>query len=198
VAEVVLFHHVLGLTDGVIALADDLRQAGHLVHTPDLFEGLQFGSIDDGATHVEALGIPRVIERGVGAVEELSTPLAFCGLSLGVLPAQCLAQTRPGAVGCVALEAFVPPDEFGDGWPRDVALQVHGMADDPFFAGEGDLDVARSAVEEIGDGARGELFVYPGNRHLFVDRSLDAHDADAAGQVLDRVLQFLDRIDAKD
>jgi dienelactone hydrolase len=39
VAEVVLFHHAQGLTPGVAAFADGLRSAGHIVHTPDLFDG---------------------------------------------------------------------------------------------------------------------------------------------------------------
>jgi esterase/lipase len=38
-AEVMLFHHAMGQTEGFTALADELRQAGHTVHTPDLFGG---------------------------------------------------------------------------------------------------------------------------------------------------------------
>ena len=37
--EVVLFHHVQGLTDGLRASADELRAGGHTVHAPDLFDG---------------------------------------------------------------------------------------------------------------------------------------------------------------
>jgi dienelactone hydrolase len=51
--EVVLFHHAQGLTPGVVAFADELRRAGHTVHTPDLFEGRTFGSIEAGMGFVE-------------------------------------------------------------------------------------------------------------------------------------------------
>lgn len=194
-AEVVLFHHVLGLTDGVAALGDEIGRAGHRVHLPDLFDGKRFDSIDAGVEHVDTLGISTIIERGGDAVEELPPGLVYCGVSLGVLPAQQLAQTRTGAAGAALLEACVPPDEFGSGWPDGVPVQIHGMAEDPFFAGEGDLDAARDLVDSIGDSARAELFVYPGDRHLFVDRSIASYDAPAAGQVIERLLQFLMRID---
>lgn len=35
-AEVLLFHHALGRTPGVLAFADDLRRVSHTVHVPDL------------------------------------------------------------------------------------------------------------------------------------------------------------------
>ena len=57
-AEVVLFHHAQGLTSGVVAFADELRRAGHTVHTPDLLDGRTFGSIDDGLAYAEDLGFP--------------------------------------------------------------------------------------------------------------------------------------------
>jgi dienelactone hydrolase len=104
------------------------------------------------------------------------------------MPAQRLAQTRPGAVGALLCEAFLPPTEFGDGWPDGVPVQIHGMDGDPFFAGEGDIDAARAFVASTDDA---ELFVYPGDRHLFSDRSLSSHDADAAGLLTDRAIAFL-------
>jgi dienelactone hydrolase len=195
-ADLVLFHHVLGLTDGVVALADELRAGGHSVVTPDLFAGQRFESIEDGAAHVDHIGVQAIIERGSDAVVgNRSAKTVYAGISLGVLPAQYLAQTRPDAIGCVAMEAFVPPTEFGDGWPSGVALQVHGMADDPFFSGEGDLQAARAVVESIDDPTRAELFVYPGDRHLFVDRSIEAYDEDVGGLLLDRILNFVRRLD---
>jgi dienelactone hydrolase len=195
VAEIVLFHHILGLTEGITAMAEDLNQAGHRVATPDLFDGQRFDSIEAGAAYLDEIGIQAVVERGAAAAEPLASATVYCGVSLGVLPAQYLAQTSAGARGCIALEAFAPPTEFGAGWPTDVALQVHGMADDPFFAGEGDLETARSTVEAIDDPSRAELFVYPGEHHLFLDRSLDGYDAEAGSTVRERMLSFLGRID---
>jgi len=105
-----------------------------------------------------------------------------------VLPAQSLAQTRPGARGALLFHACVPPAEFGTGWPPGVPVQIHGMEDDPFFAGEGDLDAARELVKSAADA---ELFLYPGGQHLFADRSLPSYDEAATALLTERVLAFL-------
>jgi dienelactone hydrolase len=188
-ADILLFHHVLGLTPGVHAFADSLRGAGHTVHVPDLFEGRRFDSIDAGAGHVDAIGFGTILERGVAAADGLPEPLVYAGFSLGVVPAQCLAQTRPGAAGAVLMEACVPVSEFGEAWPAGVPVQVHGMSDDAFFAGEGDIDAARALVASVDDA---ELFVYPGDGHLFADPASPWYDAAAAALMLERVLAFLD------
>jgi dienelactone hydrolase len=188
-AEVALFHHARGLTPGVVAFADALRAAGHTVHTPDLFEGRTFDSIEAGVGFAREVGFDTVIERGVAAVEGLPADLVYAGFSLGVLPAQQLAQNRPGARGALFFDAAMPSSEFGGAWPADVPVQVHGMDADPYFAGE-DLDAARALVEEAKDG---ELFLYPGDQHLFADNSIAAYDADATALLTQRVLEFLGR-----
>src|SRR5205814_7046613 len=99
-AEVLLFHHAQGQTAGFKAFADELRPAGHTVHTPDLFDGRTFASIEEGMAYAEQLGFPDgIIERGERAADSLPDELVYAGFSLGVLPAQKLAQTRPGARG---------------------------------------------------------------------------------------------------
>ncbi len=193
-AELVLFHHVLGPTDGIASLAERLSSAGHRVHTPDLFGGQSFESIDDGIAHLESIGLPSLLERGQAAVSDLPAPLVYAGVSMGVICAQHLAQTRAGAAGAVLMGSCLPATEFGDGWPAGVPLQIHGMTDDPFFAGEGDIDHARAIVAAAPAGTA-ELFEYPGDRHLFVDDSLPAHDPAAAGLVVQRVLGMLAGID---
>ena len=137
-ADVVLFHHAQGLTAGVHAFADRLRAAGHVVHLPDLYEGRTFAELQDGIAHAEAIGFGTVIERGRTAAEALPAGVVYAGISLGVLPAQALAQTRPGARGAVLLHAAIPLGEFSDTWPPSVPLQLHVM--------EGDAlgDVARA------------------------------------------------------
>jgi dienelactone hydrolase len=190
VSEVLLFHHAQGLTPGVVALADELRHAGHTVHTPDLFGGRTFPTLEEGLAHVAATGFDEVVVRGLRATDGLPEDLVYAGISLGVLPAQRLAQTRRGARGAVLLEACAPAATWG-GWPAGVPVQVHGMDGDPVFAGEGDLDAARELVTQAGATARAELFTYPGDRHLFTDRSLPGHDAAAAELVTARVLAFL-------
>ncbi len=187
-AEVVLFHHALGLTPGLFAFADELRAAGHTVHTPDLFEGRTFGTIDEGVGHAQEIGFGEVMERGARAVEELPAELVYAGFSLGVLPAQQLAQTRRGARGALLFYSCVPTSEFG-GWPAGVPVQVHGMDADHFFVGEGDIDAARALVAEAEDA---ELFLYPGDQHYFADSSLPSYDAAATELLTERVLHFLE------
>ena len=188
-AEVMLFHHALGLTPGVVAFAEELRQAGHTVHTPDLFGGRTFGSIEDGMRYAGEIGFPgEVIERGARAVEGLPAGLVYAGFSLGVLPAQKLAQTRPGARGALLFYSCVPVSAFGPGWPDGVPAQVHGMDANPVFVGEGDIDAARELVGQARDA---ELFLYPGDQHYFADSTLPSYDADATALLIQRVLGFL-------
>jgi dienelactone hydrolase len=194
-AEVVLFHHVQGLTDGVLAFAVDLRAGGHTVHTPDLFDGERPATIEDGLTLTERIGDDVLGERADRAVAGLPRELVYAGFSFGVLNAQRLAQTRPGARGALLYESCIPiTGEWAFGpWPAGVPVQIHGMDKDPFFALEGDIDAARELVEIVGPDLA-ELFVYPGDRHLFTDSSLPSYDADAAALVLRRSRAFLDRV----
>lgn len=187
-AEVVLFHHALGLTPGVVTFADELRRAGHTVHTPDLFQGRTFDTIEEGVGYARSIGFAEVIERGVRAVDELPTELVYGGFSLGEVVAQKLAQTRPGARGALLFYSCVPVSEFGSAWPNGVPVQVHGMDADPYFVGEGDIDAARALVNEAEDS---ELFLYPGDQHYFADSSLPSYDAGAAALLMQRVLAFL-------
>jgi dienelactone hydrolase len=186
-AELVLFHHAQGLTPGVVAFADELRRAGHTVHTPDMFDGRTFGSVDEGIGYVREVGFGEVTERGVRAVERLPTELVYGGFSLGVGAAQQLAQTRPKAQGALLFHACLPISEFGS-WPEGLPVQIHGMDRDPFFADEGDLDAARELVEAAD---HAELFIYPGDQHLFADSSLPSYDQEATALLTKRVLDFL-------
>ncbi|HTZ92564.1 MAG TPA: dienelactone hydrolase family protein [Streptosporangiaceae bacterium] len=190
-ADVVLFHHAQGRTEGMLEFAGQLRAAGHHVTVPDLFEGRTFASIEDGVGYAQETGFGTIIERGQAAAAELPAEVVYAGFSLGVLPAQMLAQTRAGARGALLLEACVPVSEFGTEWPPSVPVQVHGMANDPFFAEEGDLDAARELVATAKDA---ELFIYPGNGHLFADSSLPSYDEGAATLLRQRVLDFLGRL----
>ena len=187
-SEVVLFHHAQGLTPGVVAFAGELRRAGHTVHTPDLFDGRTFDSIEAGMGYAQQLGFPgEVLARGARAVDQLPASVVYAGFSLGVLPAQQLAQTRPGARGAVLCYSCVPVSEFG-GWPAGVPVQVHGMDADPIFVGEGDIDAAR---ELVGQADQGEMFLYPGDQHYFADSSLPSYDPDATALLIQRLLTFL-------
>ena len=194
-ADVVLFHHVQGLTDGVRAFADELRAGGHTVHAPDLFDGKRPATIEAGAAHVRAVGGDALFERAAAAVSGLPQALVYAGFSWGAATAQRFAQTRPGARGALLYEACLPvTGEWAVGpWPAGVPVQIHGMDADPFFALEGDIDAARELVATAGPGLA-ELYVYPGDRHLFTDGSLPSYDAGATALVLRRSREFLDRL----
>ncbi|OJX40729.1 MAG: dienelactone hydrolase [Chloroflexi bacterium 44-23] len=187
-AEVVLFHHAQGLTPGVAVFADDLHQAGHIVHMPDLFDGRTFDDIETGMRFVKEIGFDEVMARGERAVKALPLQLVYAGFSLGVIPAQKLAQTRPGARGALLFYSCLPVSEFGQTWPKGVPVQIHGMDADPYFVGEGDIDAARDLIKEAEDG---QLFLYPGNQHYFADSSLPSYDAKASALLLQRTLEFL-------
>lgn len=187
-AEVLLFHHAQGQTSGFHAFADELRRAGHIVHTPDLFDGRTFGSIDDGLEYVKEIGFGDLLERGVRVADDLPSQLVYAGFSLGVLPAQKLAQTRPGAQGALLFYSCVPVSEFSDSWPAGVPCQIHGMDADPYFVDEGDMDAARALVDSA---KHAELFVYPGDQHYFADSSLPSYDPAATALLTERVLAFL-------
>jgi dienelactone hydrolase len=191
--EVLLFHHAQGLTPGVLAFADDLRAAGHTVHTPDLLDGRLFESIPDGMAYVEELGFEEIQRRGARAASDLPPDIVYGGFSLGEMPAQMLAQTRPGARGALLFYSCVPISgewSFGP-WPADVPVQIHGMDADPFFVGEGDIEAAREIVATSPDA---ELFLYPGDQHYFADSSLPSYDAAATALLTERVLAFLERV----
>ena len=185
-AEVLLFHHAQGQTPGFLAFADELRAAGHTVHTPDIYEGKTFDTIDDGVANAKEVGFGTILERGVQSAEGLPDGLVYAGFSLGVMPAQQLAQTREGAKGALFFSAAMPPSEFGGDWPEGVPLQIHMMEDDEWA--EEDLPAARELIENADDA---ELFLYPGDKHLFADSSLADYDEQAAGQLKERVLAFL-------
>jgi dienelactone hydrolase len=188
-AEVLLFHHAQGQTPGFLAFADELRAAGHVVHAPNLYDGKTFPDLDEGVGYANEVGFGTIGERGQLAADGLPNQLVYAGFSLGVMPAQELAQTRPGAKGALLFSAAFPASEFGGSWPPGVPLQIHMMEDDEWA--EEDLPAARELVEG-NDNA--ELFLYPGNGHLFADNSLPDYDETAATVLMQRVFAFLHAI----
>lgn len=189
-SDVLLFHHALGPNEGSRAFADELREAGHRVHTPDLFEGRTFDTIDEGVAYAREVGWDEIMARGERAADELPAELVYGGFSLGVVPAQKLAQTRAGAKGALFFYSCLPPSEFG-AWPTALPVQIHGMDADPIFMQEGDVDAARELVASADDG---ELFLYPGDQHYFADSSLPSYDEQAAKLLTHRVVEFLARV----
>ena len=186
-AEVLLFHHALGRTPGVLAFADELRASGHTVHVPDLYEGQTFTDLDEGVAHADKVGFATIVARGEATAQDLPTDIVYAGFSLGVMPAQMLAQTRHGARGALFFHSCVPLSEFGGTWPAGVPMQIHTMEHDDL----GDVEVAQELAR---DNANVDLFLYPGDAHLFTDNSLPAYDEAATALVKQRALAMLGSI----
>lgn len=186
--HVVLFHHVLGLTPGVSALADQLSSAGHRVETPDLFAGQAFTDIAAGLAHVNELGEVELLERAEHACAGLPAGIVYAGLSLGVVPAQHLLQTRAGATGAVLLHSFIPPRQVAGQWPTNCPVELYGTAADPFFVDDGDLDAARDWQATH---PNLHLHLYPGSGHLFLEPGMPDHDPDLARTVTRDILAAL-------
>ena len=189
-AEILLLHHALGLSRGVLSFAEDLREAGHVVHTPDVYEGNVFDNLDEGIAYAEKTGFAKIRDRGIASAEGLPNELVYAGFSLGVMAAQNVAQTRPGAKGALLFYSCIPPSDCGGAWPAGLPAQVHLMDQDP-FALEGDLDAARELAEAE---HTVELFFYEGDKHLFADAGTPDFDEGAAALLKKRVLGFLEKI----
>jgi dienelactone hydrolase len=199
-AEVVLFHSVLGLRPGVLDAAERLQAAGHTVHTPDLFDGEVFDNLDDGMGKEEALGFREIVGRTEEAVAGLPAGLVFAGFSMGVVYAERLAASRPGALGAVLMHGAVPveglTEYFGvERWPEGVPVQVHYAADDPWVEAEQEVVPLGEAVREAG--AEFEQYVYPGSGHLFADPDFFEYDRASSEAMWERVVAFLDGIDTR-
>ncbi len=190
-AELILFHHVLGLTEGVRDFAGRLQAEGHSVVVPDLFDGRTFDSITDGVAHTESVGFAEILSAAGDVAETRPEAKVYAGFSLGALAAHKLAQTRSGTKGALLYHhGDVPVDVFGASWPNGVDLQIHLSQDDEFR----EAGVAEAFIEAAAQSARASLFLYAGSEHLFTDSTLSGYDADATAQVVERSLELLDRI----
>jgi dienelactone hydrolase len=198
--EVVLFHSVLGHSPGVFSAAERLRTAGHTIHTPDFFDGEVFDDLEEGMRKEEALGFQEIARRARDSVAGLPEGLVFCGFSLGAVHAEALAASRPGALGAVLMAGAVPVEAleeyFGiERWPEGVPVRVHYAEDDPWVEAEEEVVPLGEAVR--GAGAAFEAHSYPGSGHLFFEPGVPEYDLASSEEMWERVLDFLDRIDAR-
>lgn len=189
--SIVVFHHAQGCTPGVAEFANRIGRRGQVVRTPDFFEGRTFDTISEGLAAVKERGFDAYQQWADRQVAELPSDAVYVGISLGVMAAQRLAQTRSGARGAVLIDACVPPEQLGSSWPAEVPVQIHGAEDDPFFALEGDLQAAKDLLESH---ASTSLYTYPGDQHLFIDSSLPGYDAKAADLLIERVRSFIGHV----
>src|SRR5579871_5395182 len=133
-AEIVLFHSVLGPRAGVTDAADRLRSARHTVHTPDLYRGeARFDEYEPAMAYQDSIGYRELLRRAEADVAPLPSRLVYMGFSAGGAPAMWLAATRPGARACIMLHAALPVSAMGlERWPATVPVQVHFMREDPY------------------------------------------------------------------
>jgi dienelactone hydrolase len=163
------------------------------VHTPDLFDGKTFTELNDGVRYAEEVGFGTIMERGRHSADRLPNDIIYAGFSLGVLPAQMLAQTRPGTRGALLFHSCIPTSEFGGPWPSGVPVQIHMMeADEWALPPNQDLEAARQLEATV---ENAQLFLYPGDRHLFADSSLPSYDEKATALLFERVGKFLNRVE---
>jgi dienelactone hydrolase len=185
--DVILFHHALGVTDGIERFAEQLREAGHDVTVADLFDGKTFDAIEDGVAYEESIGWEGMIARSEAAIAPQPSEVVIGGFSLGAVYGQRLAQKRDGVLGALLYHGGDnPPEAFETPWPAGVALQVHVSEEDPWF----DRGGGERLVSEVPDA---ELFLYPGSGHLFTDSSWHEYDEASARLVMERTLAFLRR-----
>jgi len=186
-AEIVLFHHAGGLTDGVRSFAQRLRDAGHTVHTPDLFDGRTFDDVAEGVAFAQGAGEGTFARRAADAVADLPTDLVYGGMSMGIARAAERVLERPGARGAFFLYGAVDPAWWDATWPDGVPSQAHVTADDPWREPEAEEAYTASV-------AGGELFAYPDGGHLFAEPGHPDHDPQTADLATRRVLDLLARI----
>ena len=189
--EIVLFHHLLGLTPGVKAFAERLRAAGHTVHLPDQLRGRTFDSYEAAMDNARQTGFDTITRRALDAAAELPQRVVYAGFSMGALAAQELLQTSPETLGGVLMHGFGDPRLLPGRWPETIPVQYHTMAADPLAVEDGDIVAAEGVADRH---ANLECFLSPGKYHLFTDSSLPEYDAAATEQVTSRILGLLERV----
>jgi len=155
---------------------------------PDLFDGRTFENVETGVEHAQSIGFDNIVERGFEAGRNMPGSYVVVGFSLGVMPAQRLAQQDPRVGGAVLCHAIVPVDHFGDGWPEPLPLDIHMSDDDPWC--EEDGVVAREVAASV-PGVR--LYRYRGSGHLIADSSSPDHEVEQGNLVIDRIVDFVER-----
>lgn len=186
-ATVVLFHSVYGLRPAVHSAADRLREAGHEVHTPDLYDGRTADSVEAGMELKDEIGRDELLKRAVTATAPLSEAgLVYAGFSLGGSIAQNLALGDTKARGLLLMHGT--SDIAEDAAVDELPVQLHVADPDPYEPHDW-LNAWYLRMQRAG--ADLEVFRYTGAGHLFTDEGLDDYDEESAEQVWRVALGFL-------
>lgn len=185
IAEIILFHHAQGLTEGLRRMADRLRASGHVVHTPDMYSGVVFDRLDEGLAFASRIGHDAIEEVARRAARQHPHTDTVIGFSLGAFPAQLLAQEWIRIHQVALIAGGLPPHELVGDWRVDVRLALHAADPDDW--------VPPGALEPLLHHARGaEVYRYRGVRHMFADPSSPDYDADAADLFEERLFAWLE------
>lgn len=194
-AEIMLFHAALGLRHGVIDGANRLRDVGHIVYTPDYFDGEVFSDLAEGERKSDALGMEEMAKRVRTAVAVRQPRLVFAGFGLGAGLAELLAGTQPEAQGVLLIHGAIPVEEAAPtGWPPGVPVQVHHAVEDAWTDGGA---VAALQASVAAAGAFFEAHAYPGSGRVLTDPDLPGYDDASAEVMWERILDFLKRVDRR-
>lgn len=193
---VILIHSALGLTRDVSDWAQALREDGHDVVVPDLFDGRVFADVDDAVAFTDREGLGHWVRVAATLTAHVEGPRVYAGFSLGGAVAEVLALTQPDAIGLVAMHAAVSPAWFEiDTWPAGLTAQLHYAALDPWMEADETSALVELARSQAGADAV-EVFEYEGARHLFAFQSYREYDDEAAHELFDRVTDYLASLDA--
>ncbi len=188
-AEVAVFHSVLGVRSGIEDAAQRLRDAGHVVTVVDQYEGRSFDDYDVAGAFVGDIGFPELMQRALDGVARLSDGFVALGFSNGGGMATHVALHRriSGAILC---SGALPLEQLGaEHWPVGVPVQIHYSVDDPFTTA-GSVESVMKSVNDAG--AAAEYIQYPGRGHLFTDvGQVDEFDPVATEQLWEHVVRFI-------
>lgn len=181
-ADILLFHSVLGLRPIERDLADEWRGDSHTVTLPDLFEGRTSETYDGGFAILEDIGMKTVSDRAAKAGDALPDRIVIAGVSMGAGFASEIWGRTPEAAGILFLAGMGP-------WPEKVnkaPVQMHAARPEPF-----DDEAWFAEWEKSNPGVALDIHRYDDVGHYFLDEALDDFDAEAAKLCRDRCRVFL-------
>ncbi|MFO1143943.1 MAG: dienelactone hydrolase family protein [Amaricoccus sp.] len=187
-AEVVLFHSILGLRPAEAAIAARMRAAGHKVTTPDLYDGLRTDSYNEGFGMHDAIGDAELLRRARDAVAALPAETVLAGVSMGGGIAGELWKDRRETAGVLFLHGPAPLAPA----PRPgTPVEVHMADPEPF---DDEAFIGAWIAEALALPIAFKVFRYAGAGHFFTDATLPDHDAAAAELALGRAVDLLARV----